>query len=63
MATTQHTPGRHVPANNNSGWGIVALVVAITLAANVGAFMIHRNTYRNPVHPAATIPNTNSAGH
>ena len=63
MATTQHTPGLHVPAQSNSGWGIVALVVVITLAANFAAYTIHKNTYRHPTHPAATIPNTNTGGH
>ena len=64
MAITQHTPGLHVPANNNSqGWGVVALVVFITLAFNTGAYLIHKATYRHPTHPSATIPNTTSGGH
>lgn len=63
MATTQHTSGLHVKADNNGGWGIVGLVVVITLAFNFGAWMIHKNTYRHPTHPAAEVPNTNTGGH
>lgn len=50
-------------ADNNSGWGIVALVVVITLAANAVAFTIHKNTYRHPLHPSAQIPNSQAGGH
>jgi hypothetical protein len=63
MATTQGTPGLHVKADNNGGWGIIGLVIAIMLAANFGAYMVHKSTYRHPTHPAATIPNTNAAAH
>lgn len=60
--TTNNAPLIHVPANNTrQGWGVVLLVVAITLAADFGAYMIHKATYRNPIHPSATVPNTNRA--
>ena len=62
MSVTQRPPAVHVPANNTrQGWGVVLLVVAITLAADFGAYMIHKATYRNPIHPSATVPNTNRA--
>ena len=62
--TTTTRAGRHVPANNNSqGWGIIALVVAITIAANVWSYMIHKSTYRAFLHPSAQVPNSGGAGH
>ena len=64
MSVIQHSPNVHVPANNTrQGWGIVVLVVLLTIALDVGAYMIHKATYRNPVHPSAQIPNTTSGGH
>ena len=64
MSVTQRPPAVHVPANNNrQGWGIVLLVVAITIAADIGAYLIHKATYRNPLHPSATIPNTTGGEH
>jgi hypothetical protein len=64
MAIIHHTTGLHVPANNTrQGWGIVGIVVLITLAAVAGAYMVHKNTYRHPTHPSATIPNSNTGGH
>ena len=64
MSVTPQTPAVHVQANNTrQGWGIVAFVVLLTIALDFGAYMIHKATYRNPVHPSATIPNTNAAEH
>ena len=62
--TTTTRVGRHVPANNNSqGWGIVALVVVITIAANAWSYMIHKKSYRPFIHPSAQVPNSGGAGH
>jgi hypothetical protein len=61
--TTTTRVGRHIPANNNAGWGIIALVVLITLAANAWSYMIHKKTYRPFIHPSAQIPNSGGAGH
>lgn len=64
MSVIQHAPGIHVPANNTrQGWGVVALVVLITLAADFGAYMIHKATYRSPLHPSSQQPNTVSGEH
>ena len=64
MSVIQHSPNVHVPANNTrQGWGIVVLVVLLTLALDLSAYMIHKATYRNPVHPSAQVPNTNAAEH
>ena len=64
MSATQRSPNVHVPANNTrQGWGIVLLVVLLTLALDAGAYLIHKATYRNPVHPSAQVPNTNAAEH
>jgi hypothetical protein len=64
MSVIPQTQPVHVPANNTrQGWGVALLVVAITLAADFGAYMIHKATYRNPVHPSATVPNTDRSEH
>ena len=64
MSVIQQTPAVHVPANNTrQGWGIVLLVVVITLAANFGAYMVHKATYRNFIHPSAQVPNTTAGAH
>ena len=64
MSVIQHSRAVHVPANNTrQGWGVVLFVVLLTLALDFGAYMIHKATYRNPVHPSSQQPNTNAAEH
>lgn len=41
-------PDRYVPAETNSGWGVAALVVGLTVALIVTVTYIHKQTYRHP---------------
>ena len=50
-AHVTHTPLVHVPADNNAGWGIAAAVVALAVACVIGAFVIHKRTFRDPADP------------
>ena len=52
-----HVPG-YTPANTNQGWGFALFVILLTVACWVGAWTIHRNTYRAPTDPLAPLPNT-----
>ncbi|HEX3160374.1 MAG TPA: hypothetical protein VHQ45_17770 [Gemmatimonadaceae bacterium] len=44
-------PAKHVPANNNSGWGVAALIVGIAIAFNVWSTWVHVTEYRDPQDP------------
>jgi hypothetical protein len=64
MSVIQRAPNVHVPANNTrQGWGVALFVVLLTAALDFGAYMIHKATYRNPVHPSAQVPNTTTGEH
>jgi len=39
---------RYVPANTNSGWGFVALIIALALACIATATYVHKKTYKHP---------------
>jgi len=47
-----HVAG-YTPARTNQGWGIALLVVLLAVTCWVGAWTIHRNTYREPTDPLA----------
>lgn len=42
---------RYVPANNNEGWGIAAIIVGIAIAVNVLATWYHFSSYRDARDP------------
>lgn len=65
MATTNETTrtGRYVPVSHNTGWGVIALVIALAIVVNAWSFWVHKNSYRNPIHPSSQEPNTHAAEH
>ena len=47
-----HVAG-YTPAKTNEGWGTALLVCALAVALWIMAWMIHRNTYQDPMDPLA----------
>lgn len=41
----------YTPANTNQGWGAALFICALTAAMAIGAFVIHKQTYRDPTDP------------
>lgn len=37
---------------SSQGWGVAAFIIALAIAANVTAYMIHKATYLKPDKPA-----------
>ena len=54
-STTPATDGRHIPYPGLQGWGFAAFICILTAALYVGAYEIHKATYRDPRLPT-TIP-------
>lgn len=48
MHYMHETPGRHVPAKTNEGWGVVGLVVLLTALCIAGATWAYQTTYHHP---------------
>jgi len=46
---------RHVvgykPADTNQGWGAALFICALTTALAISAFVIHKQTYKDPTDP------------
>lgn len=47
--------GRYIPFPGPQGWGAAAFISILTIALYVGAYAIHKATYRDPRLPT-TIP-------
>ena len=45
-----HVPG-YTPAKTNEGWGAALFICALTAALAVMAFVIHTNTFEDPIDP------------
>lgn len=39
---------RYIPANTNSGWGVIGLVIALAVVCIITATYIHKTTYKHP---------------
>ena len=39
---------RYVPADNNGGWGIAAIIVTLALVCIATATYVHKKTYKHP---------------
>jgi hypothetical protein len=56
--------GERAPVNNNAqGWGVAAFIVALAIACTLGAWTLHKQTYRSPNDPAAAVGGGQASGH
>ena len=42
---------RYVPANTNGGWPFAGAVVLLAIVLSLGAYTIHKKTYKHPTDP------------
>lgn len=39
---------RYIPADTNSGWGVIGFVIALAVGCIIMATYFHNTTYKNP---------------